>query len=379
MRVGAHTTTEGNTVTDTLGGDLAHPQMLASVIDSSPSLADLMNDLIGPIIKEREAIRDYLGAQGYISTLPDGQPLTPIGCTDGACTSSPLAIGDHNTTLAVAVQANGNAYDVAGHRSWAAFHAHTASSDALIKAVMMTHELDLLSVLDPYGIAIIDGSHATHITAITDLLANGDQQSITAFTNAIAPETITAAIEYALTNQRVVAQQKQDSSTAIWDDCSRNLLLTGTGLPDKPLAALILNNGEALTHPGSKPAWDRVRRHVTGAKDGTLLKQISDLVAPVVTQDQLVVTHLKPEASDFALRVEHKASLDDFTTTDYLLAIAHECAAPHVQEPFVQYLADKFAKNVSAVSGLQLETARMDTAEAGYPELLTYVLHYYRT
>lgn len=355
------------------------PDMLEEVINAAPSLAELMNTVVRPVTQNREALRTHLLNRGYIRELAPASPSAIVGCTDGASVTSPLALGDHHSTLAVAVQERDGAADIAGHRSWTSFTPHTSASDLLAKAVMMTHELELLSTLDPGGVAMLDGSHTTHVGAITDLLANGDEHGLSAYSQMFTPNAVADAIEYALTTETVVAQQKQDSSTAIWDACAQAIGLTGRGLPDKPLAALILEPGEALSHPRCVPSWERIRRNVINAPAESLRTKIKDLVAPVALDGQARVTHLKPHGSDFTLRIEQKSTLAPAAAANQLAAISRDCPAPHMQEPLVQYLADKFAKSISAAASLQLDTACLDIAAAGHNELLAYLTHRYRT
>lgn len=360
---------------------MAPVEMLADVIDSSPSIAAMMDDLVGPIITERQQIRDHLHANNYVRSLPPNSMTTTISCVDGALTKTPLAIGDHHCALSVAVDSRTGEVDVAGKRSWATFLAHSDASDKLAKAVMLTNELILAAEATQRSpLTLLDGSHATHITAITDVLGNTNAATCERFLDAVGgPQVLHDTIRATITTPTLLSQQKQDSSTNLWDALARDLNLTGTGLPDKPLASLILDDGEVLTHPACEPAWSNVAANVATAKPGTLRAAISDLVQPVAQNKTIIVSHIKPRSSEFALRIEHKATPDSYTELDMLAAIADDCAPPHVQEPFVQYIADKVAKSVSAAATLQLETARIDASSAGYAELVPYILHYYRT
>lgn len=358
---------------------MAPVEMLADIIDASPSIATMMDALIGPILNERQHIRDHLHDEGHIHTLPTSSLTTSIACVDGALTSSPLAIGDHHCTLSVALTSTRGNVEVTDKRAWAMFLAHSPEADLLAKAVMLTNEL-ILAATTSAEITLLDGSHATHVSAITDLLANATtRDTYNHYLDAVGGhQVVLDAVTHALTSPTVASQQKQDSSTNLWGALAATLNLTGTGLPDKPLASLILDEGEALTHPASTPSWHTVERNTRGATPGRLSGDLRAIIEPLADR-HIAVSHVRPHASPFALRVEHKATDDTFGLLDMLAAISSDCAAPHVQEPFVQYLADKVAKSVSAAATLQLETARIDAATAGHPELVPYVLHYFRT
>lgn len=354
--------------------------MLASVLGQAPSIAAMMGDLIEPIIREREAIRDHLLLSGHLSATPSYAPTTPLICTDGALTSSPLSIGDHYATLSVAVESTKGRLNLRDHKAWSTFVPHSPSSDKLASAVMLTHELALAATAPDTALVVLDGSHATAITTIADLLANTDKTTVRRYLDVVTQKDVYDWIVAVMTSNHIVAQQKHDSSTHLWDALTAaGLHLTGTGLPDKPLASLILEPGEALTHPSCAPAWETTAAHLSTAASGTLRGALRDLLEPLVVGRSIRVSHVKPPHAQLALRVEHKADLAGQALAACFASLAHDTVAPHVQEPVVQYMADKMAKNVASASTIQLESARIEAGLGGHADLLPYVLHYYRT
>lgn len=367
----------------TAAGDVAGvvpPEMLRDVLESAPSLSALVRNVVQPIQAERQAIRELLLDGGHITPLPDEPPLYSVGAADGAYVASPLAIGDHLCTLAVAVK-GGRAeadVDITGHRAWSDFQPHTAAGEDLAKAVMMTDELTLLAGFDSDVVTVIDGSHITHLISIIYALGNTPEPALTPLME--RAETLIEASDHVAKAANVVACPKSDSSTALWAYCASHLSLRGHGLPDKVLASLVLNSGEVLANEKPSPAWERLN-YTQGRATGQPRALVDRLrqSASAMRSEGIRVFHAKPHGASLALRIETKATADEFDLADQIAALCNDCEPPHIQEPLVQYLADIFAKSVSTGADVQLETARLDMAEAGETDYLEHLLRYYRT
>ena len=177
---------------------------------------------------------------------------------------------------------------------------------------MLSSELSLIPTMPIGTVTVLDGSFASHDpNEAADILSS---------------------------EPFVVACPKSDSHQRLWHECG----LVGTALPDKVLAALLLDEGEMLLGDRDFPATD----------DNTDLTTIP-------------VAHLRPFGATTAVTVETSPLLDVFERREVLNVVAADCHPPFTQEPVVQYVTDLFAKDISAIARAQMETARLDAAEHG--------------
>lgn len=364
------------------GGPLSAAGMLEEVFESAPSLSSQFKDLTDPIRREREAIRDYWMLHQSIYPAPTTPPVVTVGATDGACVVEPWSVGDQITTLAVAVDTNqaGEAH-ICGHRSWSAFRAHSDDASVLATAMMMAHELTLISTIAEESVAIIDGSHVTPFVAINLALASPEATVRQSMIETVQRENLVEAAGQVCDNQMVVACPKSDTSTTLWDQCVQDLGLVGAPLPDKVLASLVLEPGEVLSREGATPSWERFYSSQASIEDPAAREVAESLAAAVsrLQQPHVKVYHVKPRGNPLALRMEVKPWVDDFEADDLINAVIGDCAPPHLLEPTCQHLADVLAKQVSSLSTAQLAQARNDLIRNGDEQFMEYLLRHYRT
>lgn len=375
-----------------IGG--APPDMLASVLDNSPDLSVRIKEMVGPVRDERDAIRAALLAEtdlnaARIVPLPTETGYAAVGATDGACVVTPLALGDHMSTLAVGVRsaADGDV-TVTGHRAWSDFWGHQSHPDTVAKAVMMAGELSLLSTFPDDTVVVIDGSHVTPLVAINLALASNEPE-VRQLILDLEPEGLVDWVRYAVDTPSVVACPKSDSSTDLWLHFRRaHPRLGERGLPDKVLAGMLLEPGEMLVsrRDAAISSW-RFLLDFNKAADAeavALAEKLKQAALPLRqmpsgAESYIQVFHAKPDGASTAFRIEVKASAD-FDTYDMIAAVGNDCASPWLQEPVAQYLADGVAKSVATVANFQMERARFDLAETdGADYLLDYLLRHYRT
>lgn len=372
-------------------GGMVAPEMLAAVLDGSPDLAQRIRSMVAPVQREREAIRAYLlgsddGDDVHIAPLPTDSAYTAVGACDGGFVLNSLALGDHVSTLAVAVRSClSGVMQIAGHRAWSDFLTHHSDDAAVMtQAVMMAGELSLLSSLDDgRTVTMIDGSHVTPLIAVNVALASTEQR-VRDEVYALADDGLVDWVRYAAESPTVVACPKFDSSTDLWTALrGRMPSLAENGLPDKVLASMVLEPGEMLVsrRDAGVASWRRLYDTVGRSSDDKARALAQDLVGAAEAlrrTPHIRVYHLKPVGAAAAIRVEVKP-VDDFETADVIAAIGNDCAPPFVQEPVAQYLADIMAKSVSAAANFQMESARLALADAGETSLLDFLLRRYRT
>lgn len=348
--------------------DFSPADILGAVLDAGTPLAQDIAGLTGTIFANRDAIRGLYTDDGAITTIPDGlSPYARVGASDGAHTINRMVIGDHITTLALAItQDSGDQprLSLAPPRSWSAVRPHCGDQGLLAAAVMMMDEQVLLAAFPPNTLGIIDGSHTSAVTAVASALASFDPSVRDAIIARCADTDMIGIVAAAATNTDIVACPKSDSSTGLWDYAAQRLALTGPALPDKVVASIILNSAEALTSPEATVTWDRFTSTVarTTGQSAAYAGRLADAVQPLI-DTPLRVTHVKPEGADIAIRVEMKGHTSPFTAADIVQAVARDCYPPFVQEPLTQYLADLAVKTIAPAGDALMAIARLDTPE----------------
>ena len=359
--------------------------VVAALLHDAPSLLERSRSMIEPVQRERDAIREYFTAQKRLAPLSDETGGFQVGCTDGGYTTSPFIIGDHVATMAVAVaqRDEGQAVGVIGHRQWSDFRGHSPDTETLAKAIMMTHEIELLTSLPEDGVKIIDGSFLTHLTAIHTGLASSEEVVREETMKAASSPGFLDGLREAVSNPLVVACPKSDSSTALWDEASKALGLSSTRVPDKALATLLLQSGEVLRAGPGAFSWERLRlarAHVTDPRAKTVSENLISITAPLVGKGTVNPIFVKPHGSNLCTRIEAKDSLVSFDLDDVIVSIGETVTAPFMQEPLAQYIADTFAKQVSTGTSVQAENLRLDLESLeGSHDFIDYFIRYYRT
>jgi hypothetical protein len=109
-----------------------------------------------------------------------------------------------------------------------------------------------------------------------------------------------------------------------------------------------------------------------------LARRLNKAIEPLRDRN-IAVYYAKPHGSTTACKVEFKRGLGPERRVQTAHMISCETPAPHLQEPFCQFLADLWAKSVGLAAAAQLQGIRLDLSERGDPEYLEYLLRSYRT
>lgn len=357
-------------------------ELLGEALAQLPPMAEHLRACLAPLAEQRNILRSVLGDAGALRTLPSDGTYLSLAAVDGAYTLAPLFVGDQINILALATQSElhtGNV-SIEGRRSINEFFPHAAGNEMFARTMMLAAELELLSSTSDDGVlTVIDGSHTTAITAIFEALSiDGPAQE--RICDDVMSDQIISSLEDMAERDTIIACPKSDSSTAVYNFAVAQGVHIPVCFPDKVLASLVLDPGESMTLDTLTPAWGRydiTSEHITSPKAQALRDRVHETVAGLRTGIRVAL--VKPPGSSTAIRVETKASVDDFETVDHWQAVVDDCAPPYTQEPVAQYIADYFAKSVSEIAKAQLDTARLDLAESADDELLEFLIRSYRT
>lgn len=358
-------------------------EVLGSAIDSARPLASWVRDAWAPLMEHRESLRQTMRDTGVLRQLPGESSYLSVGAVDGAYTVTPLLLGDQINALAVSIHSDfrTNALTIWDSQARSDFVAHSAGTEAYAKALMLSLEVSLLEAgAEVDAVTLIDGSHATGVTAAMEALAAEGTPAGEYICSDVISDQVISAVERMARDESIVACPKADSSSAVCEWLARSGVSMPVRFPDKVVSSVLLDEGEVLALPDSSAPWeqfDLMSHHVRSDRAKAIRDRLVAACRPL--KDGLRVAHVKPRGSSAAIRVESKASLNDFDSMDYWQAVADDCAAPHTQEPVAQYLADHLAKSVSEVGKVQLGSARLDLAESGDSDLLSLLTHMYRT
>lgn len=360
-------------------------EMLGAALDQVTSLSNPLRAAVAPLSQQRSHLRNTLGNLGALIELPDDGAYAPLTAVDGAYAVSPLFIGDQVNVLAISVSSDlgTGSVDILGYKTINEFFPHSPASEAYAKAAMLSAELILAENAAGRpgdAITVLDGSHTTAMTAILDALTSDGSPAHEYMCGDVMSDQIVSAVENVTRSEAVVACPKADSSTEVCDFIEQQGIDVPMRFPDKVMASLLLEPGEVLALAESAAPWARLdvaSHQITSSRGQALGARLLDASAPL--RKGLRVAHVKPRGGSTAVRVETKASLDEFVTLDYWQAVADDCAPPYTQEPVAQYIADHLAKNVSELSKVQLDVARLDLAESAEDGLLEFLIRTYRT
>lgn len=368
------------------GAAMGVHEMLGQALDQMRPLAGSLRSAVAPLGRQRSYLRSTLGELGALRPLPDDGAYLSLTAVDGAYALAPLFIGDQINVLALSVSSDLGTGSVAieGYRAVNEFFPHSPATETYAKAAMLSAELILAGEAASSGpataVTVLDGSHSTAIASVLEALALEGSAAYEYICGDVMSDQIVSAVEAVAESEAVVACPKSDSSTDICDFAILHGVDLPMRLPDKVLASLVLDGGEVLDLPESHAPWERcdlISQQITSSAGQELRDRLRKASAPI--REDLRVAHVKPSGASTAVRVETKASLDDFATLDVWQAIADDCAPPHTQEPVAQYIADHLAKNVAELSKVQLDEARLDLAESADDELLEFLIRSYRT
>jgi hypothetical protein len=372
--------------------ELALPaDMLESVLRDADRMAADTAALLEPLSRQRDRMRSVLTDEGQIVTVPESSEQLTLGAIDGGYVVDQLYAADRLVVCSVVAEGmrtirTGELH----HATWTQVLAHQIDLDRLASAVMTCLELSLLRGIG-YQVRIFDGSHQTPVIALNSALASANPR-VRAFTAQIVRETEAVKALRLLCDDsagaRIVGLPKADSSTEFCANYRDTYSFDIPPVTDRVLATEVLERGEMLK-PRKPKNWHRLHifsrrpREDDAEQEGN--PEVSEKVRQVAEElDKAIeplrhcgetgrgigITYLKPHRSDTCVKVEYKASAGIDHGTWLAGVLSAEVPGPHMQEPYGQFVADLWAKNISmAAEALAAATRHKMSVQRWQPYL----------
>lgn len=342
--------------------------MLESVLRDAQRLADEAQALLAPVAEQREHLRAVLRKKEQILTVPQPPSGVSLGAVDGGYVIDQMYAADR--LVIAGLVAEGMRTMRTGelhHATWTCTLAHQLDLDRLASAVMTCLELGLLRGIG-YDVRIFDGSHQTPVIALNSALSSKNPR-VRALTANIVKES--GAIEALrmmcddAAGAMIVGLPKADSSTEFCQKYRRDYKFNLPAITDRFLAAQVLDRGEMLK-PRKPENWDRLhinfRQRIEEEDEvetdprvqvhvEATARALDEAIEPLRhCREQgrgIGITYLKPHQSDACVKVEFKAAKRIDHGAWLASVLSAEVIGPHMQEPYAQFVADLWAKNVS--------------------------------
>jgi hypothetical protein len=342
--------------------------MLESVLRDADRMAADTTALLEPLYRQRDRLRARLQEEEQIITVPLQDHELTLGAVDGGSVVDQLYAADRLVVCALVAEGmhtirTGEIH----HSAWTQVLAHQADLDRLASAVMTCMELSLLRGIG-YQVRIFDGSHQTPVIALNSALSSANPR-VRAMTAKIVEET--GAVDalrllcHDTEGARIVGLPKADSSTEFRDKYKHKYAFDLPSVTDRVLATEVLERGEMLK-PRKPENWQRLHifsRRSTGEDAEQepdprvtqhvhqIAKKLDAAIEPLrhcrEAGHGIGITYLKPHSSDTCVKVEYKASAGIDHGTWLAGVLSAEVPGPHMQEPYGQFVADLWAKNIS--------------------------------
>jgi hypothetical protein len=346
--------------------------MLETFLAEAPRLAREVAELLEPVSARRDDLRAALSRE--IVAVPEPpDPMPSLGAVDGGFVVEQLYAADRLVVGALVAEGlNTPRTGELHHSAWTTTQPHQHDLDRLATAAMICQELKLLHGIS-YQLRIFDGSHQTPVIALNSALSSANP-----FVRWMAADLVqqTDAIDALVEmcddhrGQMIVGLPKSDPSTEFCQQYGKQYGLDLPPVTDRFLATLILERGQML-RPRKTISWRNLhilhRREDRENSDGEreldprrarlvreTAKQLNDAIGPLRQAGQsgqgVGITYLKPHRADTVIKIEYKASL----TRDFGARIASilsgEILGPHMLEPYAQFVADLWAKNIATAA-----------------------------
>ena len=375
------------------GHELTLPaDMLEAVLRDAGQMATDTAALFEPLSRQRGHLRSVLHAEGQVLTVPElDDPLT-LGAVDGGYVVDQLYAADRIVVCALVAEGmrtlrTGELH----HSAWTHVSTHQADLDRMASAIMTCLELSLLQAID-YQIRIFDGSHQTPVIALNSALSSANPQ-VRSMTAQIVEET--GAIDalrlicHDTNGARIVALPKADTSTEFCVKYRRDYGFDLPPITDRVLATEVLERGEMLK-PRKPQNWNRLhilsrRRTDEDIEQAASIQVEQDVYNVAQKLDEAIeplrhcneaghgigITYLKPHYADTCVKIEYKASAGIDHGTWLASILSAEVPGPHMQEPYAQFVADLWAKNISMAAEALAAATRHKMADQRWLPYLT--------
>jgi hypothetical protein len=168
-------------------------------------------------------------------------------------------------------------------------------------------------------------------------------------------------------NRMIASLAKADTGVLLRKELVNAEILPANAplLNDKALVALVLKNGQMMAPRSMQASGDdkgpllniQIASNLKGTEMEDIIETFNSEIQPlreVIKNGQMQVVFARPEGSPTALRVQMIVSPNtDEALESMNLAtsrVAAEVCGPNIQEPYPQFIADLYAKNISIAS-----------------------------
>jgi len=342
--------------------------MLESVLHDAARLAHEAEQLLGPVVEQRDHLRAVLVDAGQILPVPEPTDLVSLAAVDGGSVIDQMYAADRLVVAALVAEGmrtlrTGELH----HATWTRTFAHQLDLDRLSDAVMICLELQLLHNIN-YHLKIFDGSHQTPVIALNSALSSKNPL-IRALAAEIVQETGAVDALRSMCDDNVgscvVGLPKADPSTEFCRKYCRDYQFSLPPITDRFLATQVLEPGEML-EPRKPENWQglhiQFRQTIENADEEeedpakqrlveTTARDLDEAIEPLRHCGEaghgVGITYLKPHRSNTCVKIEFKASKGKPHGQWLASILSAESASPHMQEPYAQFVADLWAKNIS--------------------------------
>lgn len=357
--------------------------LLAQMLARTPAMAREVVDLLLPAMSQRDELRQAALEAGLIQKEPHGLAGTVCGVDGGFAVDRTISV---DIALAVAVGVEGFSsvgcgWDDNQYQSFARVLTHDVDNERLARAAMICHEMAVLADA-PHDVCIYDGSHLTPVIQLNSGFSSRSPMVSDTAQDLAREVGLESALAAFVTEPRVIAMPKYDSSSDV-----TSLLANRLGRPipgdDKYVTSLILRGGE-YTAPHQVPhePWAMLHLGTAGtraAQRGAYVARLDEVIDPLKKR-RLAYTYWRPTDNSPSYRIEMKPALADSPEGLGVVfaSLREQITAPFVREPYPQYLADVMAKSVGL--GLDaLQAAAQLQLTRSHPELAPQLITSYRT
>jgi hypothetical protein len=345
--------------------------MLESVLRDADRMAADTAILLEPLFRQRDQLRTLLLDEKQIVTVPEPREHLTLGAVDGGYVVDQLYAADRLVVCALVAEGMRTIRTRENHHcTWTQVLSHQIDLDRLASAVMTCLELSLLRAIG-YQIRIFDGSHLTPVIALNSALSSANPR-VRAFTARIVEETGAVDALQLLCHDtdgaRIVGLPKADTSTEFCVTYRRDHGFDLPPVTDRVLATEVFERGEMLK-PRKPQNWHRLHIFSRRPRDDDaeqepdpevskhvdkVARDLDAAIEPLRHCDEaghgIGITYLKPHRSDTCVKVEYKASAGIDHGIWLASVLSAEVPGPHMQEPYGQFVADQWAKNVSTAA-----------------------------
>ena len=369
--------------------------LVEEVIGETSAVAHGLLESFQKVKDERRNLREDLDQSGLIINEGSlGTPPAPTTCAaDGSYGIDRLLTMDLAASAAVAVEgltppSETRHWELPTHRCFVVAEPHTEDTATVLRAVMVGHELELLSAA-PHELLMLDGTFTLPLIYFNQALSKApDAKQLNS-----SREFLSNCTDYLESYLKVVRSERSDKQfIALPKYSTRREIGTALGWPesydDRGMLTMLLNPGELTNHkPLEQPTdsegsstWHLNTRRLPPEQKA----RVADLAEEIIAElEKLRVIYYKPQDWLPALRLEVSEAIatNRHRMATLIQGIKHQTGTPSMLEPYPIYLADRTVKALSRAlpAFRQVTTQRIAERYDGDIGEVFFAMHGYRS